>query len=176
VKRRGFTLIELMVVIAIIIILAAIAIPNYLNMTKRAKNSRLQSDFATMATCLETFKTDWGLYPTATTAEDVSLPASIVTCSLSGLGANGVLNVANKTNAIGETNPASEPFIEYLKLGAMTSMKNPFDNTIPILYHSADGTKWIISVNTGTNNTLPFMYRTSEQSNVSFVTTLPTGY
>lgn len=47
-----------MVVIAIIIILSAIAIPNYLKMTERAKKSRIASDMATLATGLETFKTD----------------------------------------------------------------------------------------------------------------------
>src|SRR5664280_778412 len=61
--RKGFTLIELMVVIAIIIILAAIAIPNYLTMTKRAKKSRVASDFAALSTALETFRTDWNVYP-----------------------------------------------------------------------------------------------------------------
>jgi len=63
VKRRGFTLIELMVVIAIIIILAAIAIPNYINMSKRANASRAISDAAVLATALEVYKTDTGAYP-----------------------------------------------------------------------------------------------------------------
>lgn len=67
-NRRGFTLIELMVVIAIIIILAAIAIPNYINMTHRAQASKATSDAAVIATALEVYRTDYGTYP-ATLAE-----------------------------------------------------------------------------------------------------------
>ncbi|MHB8107578.1 MAG: type II secretion system protein [Candidatus Cryosericum sp.] len=126
-KRRGFTLIELMVVIAIIIILAAIAIPNYLNMTKRAKNSRLSADMATLATALETYKTDWGQYPVFTTAhgQAVSDTANLVNKALTGpesvdaLG--GDLNVAANINAIGEHGP-----INYIKGGTMASITNPF--------------------------------------------------
>ncbi len=40
-KREGFTLIELITVVAIIIILATIAIPNYLKVTDRARKARL---------------------------------------------------------------------------------------------------------------------------------------
>ena len=63
-ERKGFTLIELMIVIAIIIILAAIAIPNYLRMTERAKVSAIESDLKAIGTALETYNTDWTTYPT----------------------------------------------------------------------------------------------------------------
>ena len=41
--KQGFTLIELMIVIAIIAIIAAIAYPSYQNYTKRAKRIEVQS-------------------------------------------------------------------------------------------------------------------------------------
>ena len=62
-NKKGFTLIEIMIVVAIIIILAAVAIPNYLNTTIRAKKSRVAEDFSVLATVLETYRTDWGRYP-----------------------------------------------------------------------------------------------------------------
>ena len=166
-KRRGFTLIELMVVIAIIIILAAIAIPNYLRMTERAKKSRLQSDFATLATCLETFKTDWGKYPIAATAAQVDTAGSIVYGELSGTVTGATQNVVANTNAVGEKGP-----IEYLKAGTMTSMINPFDTTKHIQYGSATGSKWVLYVDTGLASPA-IMVRTDSSSTVTYVASTP---
>jgi len=64
-KGKGFTLIELMVVVAIILILALIAIPAYRNMQLRAKKSRAQSDMRTIANLLQVYYTDWDTYPSS---------------------------------------------------------------------------------------------------------------
>lgn len=57
-KDQGFTLIELLVVIVIIGILAAIAIPTFLNQRKKGVDSTLKSDLKTAATTVETWVTD----------------------------------------------------------------------------------------------------------------------
>src|SRR5450830_791671 len=167
-KRRGFTLMDLMVFIAIIIILAAIAIPNYLTMTARAKRSRLASDYATLATVLETFKTDWGVYPFATSGENVSLDTTNVYDELTGTGgATTFVNGWGKTNAVGETNPAAGPNIEYVKAGTLTSIKNPFDttNANPVMYLSTSDGKagWAIYAVIGTGAGM-YLGRTSSTS------------
>ncbi len=61
--KKAFTLIELLIVVAIIAILAAIAVPNFLEAQTRAKNSRVMGDLRTVATALETYKIDNNRYP-----------------------------------------------------------------------------------------------------------------
>jgi len=61
--QKGFTLIELMIVIAIIGILAAIAIPQFTKYRVRAFNSAALSDTRNTKTDLEGFYAEWQHYP-----------------------------------------------------------------------------------------------------------------
>ena len=65
-KDQGFTLIELLVVIIIIGILAAIAIPVFLNQRKKAVDASIKSDLRTVANEMETVYTDDQAYYTVT--------------------------------------------------------------------------------------------------------------
>jgi len=61
--RRGFTLVELLIVVAIIAILAAIATPNFLEAQTRAKIARAKADERTLAVAIESYQVDCGTYP-----------------------------------------------------------------------------------------------------------------
>jgi prepilin-type N-terminal cleavage/methylation domain-containing protein len=61
--RRGFTLIELLVVVGIISILAAIALPNFLEAAVRSKIARVKADLRTCAIAWEAYCVDNDRYP-----------------------------------------------------------------------------------------------------------------
>lgn len=63
-KRKGFMLLELIIVVAIIGILAAVAIPNLIGMTDEAKIAKIQSDLSTIGTAMEVYHVKkGGTYP-----------------------------------------------------------------------------------------------------------------
>lgn len=61
--RNAFTLIELLIVVAIIGILAAIAVPNFLNAQIKARIARVEADHKAITTAMESYMIDHNSYP-----------------------------------------------------------------------------------------------------------------
>ncbi len=93
-KQKGFSLIELLIVVAIILIIAAIAIPNLLRSKMAANEASAVGSLRTLNTSAVAFSTTYGNYPTklgdlgpssspSSTAADL-IDSALVTGSKSG--------------------------------------------------------------------------------------------
>ncbi len=76
-NQQGFTLIELMIVVAIIAILAAIAIPLYLNYTAQAEGTEALSLSAAAKTDVVAFYNETGHFPATNTSAGAATATSI---------------------------------------------------------------------------------------------------
>jgi general secretion pathway protein G len=62
-KNRGFTLVELLVVLAILALLLTLAMPRYFSGIERAKDATLKEDLSTLRESIDKFYADTGRYP-----------------------------------------------------------------------------------------------------------------
>ena len=62
-KNQGFTLVELMVVLAVIALLLSVVVPDYMGRLKRAEEAVLQENLAVMRDALDKHYADAGRYP-----------------------------------------------------------------------------------------------------------------
>jgi len=66
-QQRGFTIVELLIVVVVIAILAAITIVSYNGITSRANESAIKAQAATYQKKAELYQSEVGYYPVATT-------------------------------------------------------------------------------------------------------------
>lgn len=62
-RQRGFTLIEIMVVVVILGILAAFVVPNLMDKPEQAKMTKAKADIASIEAALDLYRLDMGRYP-----------------------------------------------------------------------------------------------------------------
>lgn len=84
-RRPGFTIVELLIVIVVIAILAAITIVAYSGLQQRARDSQRQSELSTIQKVLELYKANNGAYPACGGGAYIANNGTASVCSISSL-------------------------------------------------------------------------------------------
>lgn len=156
-SSKAFTLIELLIVVAIIAILAAIAVPNFLEAQVRAKVSAAKADMRTLATALEAYRIDNNKYvPTPTKLRIAGSPGTdlleerwaylttpisyVTTTYADPFGDKDVLT----SNIF--SNPVKYRTYDYAAFdGALATFEQQLKQDLVTVFGYSTGTQWLIA-------------------------------
>lgn len=129
--RKGFTLVELLIVIIIIAVLAAIAIPKFANSSQRSKEAALKADLRMYRNAVDLFRTDTGAYPA--TLEDLAATAA----PASGKDAAGAVKAITASDWKG-------PYLQAVELDPLSGAAFTYSTTSPTVgdVRSSAGAPW----------------------------------
>ena len=158
-SNRGFTIIELLIVIVIIGILVAITAVSYNGITKNAKDASLKSELKQISTSLELNKAKTGIYPTSLSANNppISDSSSVnITYTQLDSGNSYSLTASDKSNpdiGLAQTpttsaQPASKPIQTITKANCPTTrtmVRDQRDNSTYWIQKLADNQCWMLT-------------------------------
>ena len=103
--QAGFTLVELLIVVIILAILAAVVIPQFASSTVDARESALDANLAAMRGAIELYRAQHGVYPGAVTAVGVAANCTGGTIGAGTIGTTPAVmeQLTTFSNAAGET-------------------------------------------------------------------------
>ncbi len=116
--RQGFTLLELMIVVAVIIILAAVATMSFRVIEFKSKKAKVVDEYYKICQALEMYKVDWGAYPIEPTGVELGDTTTDFYKEMTG---SGTLNNPSNTTATGERGG-----IDYFAEVGLKKIRNPF--------------------------------------------------
>ena len=122
-KDRGFTLIELMVVVIVIAILAAIAIPSYLNQTRKARRNNAEDALQQIALREERYRAECPTFCDTSTT-----PSGCSTCNWAALGGDPSGTYYTYTVTLAPATSSTPPTYSILATGKSTQLKD-FDRS-----------------------------------------------
>lgn len=157
-NQGGFSLIELMIVVAIIGILASIAVPNFQKFQRRAKQSEGKGYLASIFTAEKGFQAEWNTFTSSTTGIGFVIDPTARGCYRAGFTAAAVA-IPGSTVAAGdpiEQNPTLATGCgAFPALPASTYTTTTFTaSTVAILYTGGPTDTWTINEVKNMNNTV----------------------
>ncbi len=143
-NRRGFTFVELLAVVLVLAVLAAVAIPIYMNSRRASAARTCKANLGTIARSASAFATRNGGYPTAVTALN-GVPEGIETgirCPLLQTNTYTISNVAGGADGTGTAN--GPIFISCTNSAAHNTATNAavteWQKQLPAIPSGAEGT------------------------------------
>ena len=139
-KQKGFSLIELLIVVAIILIIAAIAIPNLLRSKMAANEASAVASLRTLNTCVVEYQVTYGTDPSTLASMG---PATTPSSTAADLIDNVLATGTKSGYTISYTAVAATPVTQYTMLAvpvsSSTGQRKFFTDQSGVIRQTTDG-------------------------------------